>query len=309
MSSSLLVECPSAPRSCAGPRVFATRRSRDPNVDFSYQSLFRPQPCPVAANDASLAPLRTRNLAARPPDLRIRDAGIGYLLRQAGADFMLLDMEHSGFSFETAKHVVNSARAAGLPLMLRVPSRDAKDLARACDIGADGIMAPNVGSAAEARAIVSAVKYAPQGMRGVGQVQMHDRYRIGPFADKARAANDAVAVILQIESREGAQAADAIAQVPGVDCLWVGHMDLSCSLGAPGRFDTPEFRDAVDAVLAATRCRHVRAGRMARDVDEAVALAAAGFDCLALASDTALYQTALAQGLAAIRDKAKNLCR
>jgi 2-dehydro-3-deoxyglucarate aldolase/4-hydroxy-2-oxoheptanedioate aldolase len=108
-------------------------------------------------------------------------------------------------------------------------------------------------------------------------------------------------VIVQIESRVGARDADAIAAVPGVDCLFIGHMDLSCSLGAPGEFDTPDFRAAVQSVLAACRRHRKRAGRMARNVDEAVALATAGFDCLALGTDTQVYQAALAQGIADVR--------
>jgi 2-dehydro-3-deoxyglucarate aldolase/4-hydroxy-2-oxoheptanedioate aldolase len=229
--------------------------------------------------------------------------GIGYLARNAGADFLLLDLEHSGFGFETAKLVVLSARAAGLPLVLRVSSHDTKDLARACDVGADGVMVPLVHSAEEARAIVAACKYPPMGTRGVGQLLMHDRYRSGAFVEKARSADDALAVFLQIESREGAQASDAIASVPGVDCLWVGHMDLSCSLGTPARFDTPEFGAAVTSVVAAARRHHVRAGRLARSADEGAALAAEGFDCLALATDTSLYQTALAQAIGGLRER------
>src|SRR5256885_15677912 len=109
--------------------------------------------------------------------------GIGYLLRNAGADFLLFDLEHSGFGFETAKLAVLSARAADLPIVVRVASHDSKDLARACDVGADGVMAQLVHSAAEAKQIVDAVKYPPEGHRGVGQIQMHDRYRAGTFAD------------------------------------------------------------------------------------------------------------------------------
>jgi 2-dehydro-3-deoxyglucarate aldolase/4-hydroxy-2-oxoheptanedioate aldolase len=227
--------------------------------------------------------------------------GIGYLVRNAGADYLIFDLEHSGFGFETAKRAVLAARAAQLPIVVRVPSHDAKDLGRACDVGADGVMAPNVRSAAEAKAIVDAVKYVPQGHRGVGMVQMHDRYRVGPFADKARAANDAMCVFAQIESRAGARDADAIAAVPGVDCLFIGHMDLSCSLGTPGEFDSADFRAAVESVLAGCRRHGKRAGRMARNVDEAVALAAAGFDCLALGTDTQVYQAALAQGITDLR--------
>lgn len=229
--------------------------------------------------------------------------GIGPLAANAGADFLVLDLEHSGCSFETAKLVVLSARSASIPLVVRVPSRDAKDLARACDIGADGVMVPLVSSAAEARAIVAAMKYPPDGSRGVGQVQMHDRYRIGPFAEKAAAANASLAVILQIESVAGVEDADAIAAVAGVDCLWIGHMDLSCSLGEPARFDTPAFKDASAKVVAAARRAGIRAGRLGRNVDECAALAAEGYDCLALASDTQFYQNALRTAFEALRGR------
>ena len=93
----------------------------------------------------------------------------------------------------------------------------------------------------------------------------------------------------------------ALAAVPGVDCLWVGHMDLSCSLGTPGKFDTPQFRAAVDKVVAATKRHGKRAGRLAPDAVECATLAAAGFDCLALGTDTGVYQSALAQGIGALR--------
>ena len=229
--------------------------------------------------------------------------GIGYMVRNAGADYLIFDLEHSGFGYETAKLAVLSARAAELPIVVRVPSHDSKDLSRACDIGADGVMAPLVHSAAEAKAIVEAVKYVPEGRRGVGSALMHDRYRAGSFAEKARAANEAMCVIVQIESEAGARDADAIAATPGVDCLFVGHMDLSCSLGTPGRFDAPAFQTALESVVAACRKHRKRAGRLARNVDEAVALAASGFDCLALATDTQLYQTALSQGIGELRTR------
>ena len=227
--------------------------------------------------------------------------GIGYLVRNAGADYLIFDLEHSGFTYETAKLAVLSARTADLPIVIRVPSHDSKDLSRACDIGADGVMAPLVHSAAQAKAIVEAVKYVPQGRRGVGTAIMHDRYRAGTFADKARAANEAIGVIIQIESEAGAREADAIAAVAGVDCLFVGHMDLSCSLGTPGQFDSPAFRGALESVVTACRTHGKRAGRLARNADEAVALAATGFDFLALGTDTQLYQAALSQGIGDVR--------
>ncbi len=245
-------------------------------------------------------------LAGKPPLVghflfEFATPGIGYLVRNAGADFVVLDLEHSAFGFETAKQTVLSARAAGLPIVVRAPSCERKDLARVCDIGADGVMAPNVESKAQAQAIIDSVKYVPEGRRGIGQILMHDRYRGGAFTDKASAANAALAVFVQIESVQGVSAASDIASVPGIDCLWIGHMDLSSSIGRPADFDHAAFKDSVATVLAATVTHNKLAGRLARSVDEAIALSLAGFQCIALSTDTQTYQMALTKGIEAVR--------
>jgi 2-keto-3-deoxy-L-rhamnonate aldolase RhmA len=101
--------------------------------------------------------------------------GIGHIVKSAGCDFALLDMEHSGFSFETVKSVLRYMEAADLPTIVRVPSKHYHDIARASDMGAEGLMLPMVGSAEEARAIVNCMKYVPMGQRGVALQIAHDR--------------------------------------------------------------------------------------------------------------------------------------
>lgn len=227
--------------------------------------------------------------------------GIGYILKVAGADFMALDLEHSGLTFETAKSMVAYARAASLPIAIRVPSTDTKDLARAADVGADAIIVPNVTDEAAARRIVHALKYAPDGQRGVYLGNMHDRYQPGGLAEKAPAANAHIAVLAQIESAAGVADADKIAAVEGIDCLWLGHMDLSCSLGTPGQFDTPAFHDAVRRVVDAARGRGKSAARLAQSAEEGVELHRLGFDMLSLASDVVMLRSAWTRGIAALR--------
>ena len=179
--------------------------------------------------------------------------GIGHILKSAGCDFVLFDLEHSGFGFETVKSAIRYFEAADLPAIVRVPSREYHHIARAMDMGAEGMMLPMVGNPDEVRQILDAIKYHPAGRRGVALQIAHDRYRPGPVADKFVAANNRSTFFCQIETAEGVENADALAAIDGVDCLWVGHFDLSVSLGVPGDFGHPTFTDAIDKVVAATK--------------------------------------------------------
>ena len=115
--------------------------------------------------------------------------GIGQILKAAGCDFALFDTEHSGFGFETIKSVLRYMQAADLPTIVRVPSKDYHHIARAADMGAEGVMLPMVGSPEEARSILECLKYVPLGRRGVALGIAHDRYLPGPTLEKLAAPN------------------------------------------------------------------------------------------------------------------------
>ena len=230
--------------------------------------------------------------------------GIGQILKGAGCDFALLDTEHSGFGFETMKSVLRYMQAADLPTIVRVPSRDYHHIARAADMGAEGLMLPMVGSPAEARTILDGLKYVPDGKRGVALGIAHDRYLPGPTLEKLAAANRRTTLFAQIETRQGVENADALAALPGVDCLWVGHFDLSCSLGIPGQFDHRDFTAAVEAVGKACRKHGKSFGRLVPTVDDALACRAQGFDFLCYSGDVWALQGAVKAGLDEIRARA-----
>jgi 2-keto-3-deoxy-L-rhamnonate aldolase RhmA len=229
--------------------------------------------------------------------------GIGHILKSAGCDFVLLDMEHSGFGFETVKSVLRYLEAADLPAIVRCPSKDYHHIARACDMGAEGVMLPMVGSAAEAKAIVNAIKYHPEGGRGVALQIAHDRYRPGAVKEKFEAANRRTTFFAQIETADGVKNADAIAAVPGVDCLWVGHFDLSVSLGIPGEFDNPKFAKAIEKVTQACRKHGKALGRLVPTVDQGVELNRAGFDFICYSGDVWVLHNAVAAAMAELRQK------
>jgi 2-keto-3-deoxy-L-rhamnonate aldolase RhmA len=227
--------------------------------------------------------------------------GIGHIMKSAGCDFVLFDMEHSGFGFETVKSAIRYMQAADLPTIVRVPSRDYHHIARACDMGAEGVMLPMVGSATEAKRIVDSVKYYPQGRRGVALQVAHDDYRAGPVKDKLAAANRRTTLFAQIETAEGVRNADAIAKLDGVDCLWVGHFDLSVSLGVPGEFQHPKFTKAITAVVAAARKHGKALGRLVPTVEQGLQLHAAGFDFICYSGDVWVLHNALAEAVTRLR--------
>lgn len=227
--------------------------------------------------------------------------GIGHIARSAGCDFVLFDMEHSGFHFETVKSVIRYFEAADLPAIVRVPSKDYHHIARAMDMGVEALMLPMVNDAREVRAILDAMKYHPLGMRGVGLQVAHDRYRPGPVDEKFATANERSAFVCLIETAAGIENIDEIAAIDGVDCLWVGHFDLSVSLGIPGRFQDPAFVAAIDRVTKAAARNNKSLGRLVATVESGIELNAQGFDFICYSGDAWLLQAALADGIARLR--------
>ena len=227
--------------------------------------------------------------------------GIGHIMKSAGCEFVLFDMEHSGFSIETVKSSIRYMQAAGLPIIVRVPSREYHHIARVCDMGAEGVMMPMVGTADEAKRIVDAIKYYPDGARGVALQVAHDDYRAGPVKEKLAAANLRTTVFIQIETAEGVDNAMAIAAVPGVDCLWVGHFDLSVSLGIPGEFENPKFKTAIGKVAAATREHGKALGRLVPNVETGYECVALGFDFICYSGDVWVLHNALAEAVGRLK--------
>jgi 2-dehydro-3-deoxyglucarate aldolase/4-hydroxy-2-oxoheptanedioate aldolase len=227
--------------------------------------------------------------------------GIGRILASAGCDFALVDMEHSGFTFETVKAALRALHDAGVASLVRPVSKSGDLISRACDVGAQGIMPPKLSTVDEARAVLKSMKYTPLGERGVAFSIAHDDYAFGPFAQKLEEGNQRTSFIAMIETVEGVDNAEAIAALDGVEALWIGQFDLSCSLGAPGAFDGPLFKSASERVVAAAK-RHDKAlGRSALSVEEGAALLEQGFDFIMYSGDIWLLQQALASGVDALR--------
>jgi 2-keto-3-deoxy-L-rhamnonate aldolase RhmA len=230
-------------------------------------------------------------------------AGVVRAAAAAGAEFVVLDQEHTGFGTDTIRELLLAARSTALMPFVRVPAIEYHLIARVLDVGAMGVMLPMVSSAEQAAEIVSAVRYPPRGRRGFGLMDTADRDPTGA-AETMHRAEEAVLAIAQIETVEGVEAADTIAAVDGIDSLWIGQSDLSNSLGTPGDFEQPAFREAAATVRAACE-RHGKAlAIMATSVEDGHARLAQGFRLVAYSGDSRIYADALRAALDALRSEA-----
>ncbi len=224
--------------------------------------------------------------------------GVPQLLVHAGCEYVLYDMEHTGVGLETMKAQVAHCRGLPITPMVRVPRGEYHFLARALDIGMQGLMIPMVESAEQAASIAEACRYPPEGRRGAAFGFAHDGYTGGDPADKIARANAETVVIAQVETERGLQNVDAIAATPGIDVLWVGHFDLANFLGIPGEFQNPIFIDAVKATVDAARRHGKGLGFMPADAAWAKEYKGYGFNMLAVGTDHGL----LMQGVKSVLD-------
>ena len=220
----------------------------------------------------------------------------------AGADFVLVDGEHTGFGWETMTPVLTATRAAGAAPFVRIPAASRQNVSLALDMGAVGIVVPMVATAEEAASIASWSRYPPDGVRGaMFGLAAHDYLEVDP-AEAMATSNAETIVIVQIETVDGLENVEAIAATPGVDVIWVGHYDLTISMGIPSDFSNPRYIDAIARVVAAARSHSKALGFLVSGPDHARMLSALGFTVFAYGSDVGLYRQALRTGLTAIAD-------
>ena len=227
--------------------------------------------------------------------------GIGRIAANAGAEFAVYDMEHTGWELETIRMLIATTPRPGLVPIVRIPTTQYHFVSRVLDMGAMGVMAPMVESADEARLLVQSAKYPPTGRRGAAFGIAHDDYGIGTIPEVVRSSNAESLLIVQIETAKGLQNLAEIATVPEIDVLWIGLYDLANSLGLPGQMDHPQIQTAIDRVLAVCRAQNKVPAVLVTSIDEGRAQLARGFRLVAFGGDVWIYQTALKAGLAALR--------
>jgi 2-keto-3-deoxy-L-rhamnonate aldolase RhmA len=223
--------------------------------------------------------------------------GMPRIAKNAGADFAMYCMEHTGVGFETLKSQFALCRALGVVPLVRVPATEYDFIARALDCGALGVMVPLVDDAEQANFIVSCTRYPPAGRRGAAFGFAHDDYEGGDVVEKMRMIHERTLVIAMIETRKGLENVYAIAAVPGVDVLWLGHFDLTNFLGIPAQFSHPLYKEALKSIVAAAERHGKAAGYMAADEALGREYLGYGFRMIATGTDHGMLQSAIGRNI------------
>jgi 2-keto-3-deoxy-L-rhamnonate aldolase RhmA len=199
----------------------------------------------------------------------VRGVEIVRIAKSAGFDTFYIDMEHCSFSIETTGQICMAALEAGIPAFVRVPANTPEYISRVLDGGAMGVIAPHVRNAEQARAVVRAARFAPEGERSANSGLPHLQYRNFPATEANLALNKATMVIVMMEAVEALEKVEEIAAVQGVDMMLIGTNDLTAEWGIPGQYDDPRVAAAYERTIAACRRhgKHVGVGGLSSRPD------------------------------------------
>ena len=190
---------------------------------------------------------------------------IAQIAHTCGYDTLYVDVEHSTLTLRQTGQICMAALAVGITPFVRVPSYEPEFVSRYLDAGAMGIIAPHVSTPEDARKVVEAAKFPPQGSRSVSIGLPQLRFQSYPATEARRALNAHTTVVAMIEGPEALENVEAIAAVDGVDILFIGTNDLCAQLGIDGQFDHALVRQAYASTIAACRRhgKHVGVGGLA----------------------------------------------
>lgn len=223
----------------------------------------------------------------------------------SGLDYVVIDTEHGTYDMMPMSDMISTASQFGMCPMVRVSDPTHKEIQHALDNGAEGIIVPCLRDIEDFKKVVEYGKFAPIGERGFikgrGSGFGNEAWASGDLASFMKASNEKVMLLPQCETKEALEHIEEIVNMEGVDGIVMGPFDLSICLGIPGQFDKPEFKAAVDRILAACKAAGKPCLSFNSTVEEARESAAKGFEGVAISIDTIVYADAYRKLVSDIR--------
>lgn len=224
---------------------------------------------------------------------------VAEILCQVGFDWLFIDAEHGPFDTDSLLRMLQSVgdRTACL---VRVAEGHETAIKKVLDLGADGIIVPQVNSASEAEAVVRAAKYSPQGNRGVGLARAHG-YGM-QFKEYVETANERTVVVVQAEHIDAVENIETIVEVPGIDAILIGPYDLSASMGKMGQVDDPEVISAINRVAQVCKERKMTLGYFGVSADAVKPYVEQGYSLIVAGVDTLFISAGSSRMLKSLRE-------
>ena len=172
-----------------------------------------------------------------------------------GYDYIWIDNEHAGMTQPMIKNAIIATNGGGCAAFVRVPDHEMAHIKPVIECGPDGVIFPMVNSAEEAAKCVSICTYPPRGIRGFGPLRAID-YGMKSFDEYVATVDRSFLKIMQCEHVEAVKNLDEILEVPGVDAIICGPMDLSASAGKLGRFADPVMRELMQVIIDKCKAHH-----------------------------------------------------
>ena len=237
--------------------------------------------------------------------LGVSTPSIVEILGYTGLDFVVIDTEHGPYDTMPVSDLIKAAESRGMAPVVRVADVTHKEIQRAVDNGAEGIIIPCLKSKDDFRKAVELCKFPPLGSRGFikgrGSGFGNEEWAEGTLEEYMHNSNEKVLLLPQCETREALENIEEIVSIEGIDGIFIGPFDLSISMGIPGRFDAPEFLHAVSRVL--NTCKE--AGKLCmiftNCVEDARKYMDEGFDAVANSIDTIMFSKIYKEMMKAIR--------
>jgi 2-keto-3-deoxy-L-rhamnonate aldolase RhmA len=210
------------------------------------------------------AKLREGKAVSGPIIEEARTVGPVKMLALSGHDFLWFDCEHNMYDWDTLLSLVQYSLAVGITPLVRVTDLQYPLVARALDLGAQGVIIPRVETREEVEQAVSYAKYPPLGRRGAGGRARY-LYEARGVAEAVEEANAETMVVVQVESPAAVANLNGIASVPGLDVVCIGPQDLSINLGIPGQVDHPTFIETVKEIVGTCANYGIPVGMVSRE--------------------------------------------
>jgi 4-hydroxy-2-oxoheptanedioate aldolase len=226
------------------------------------------------------------------PFCKIHDPAAIEIAALAGFDFVIIDMEHGTSSIESAQNMIRAAEARGITPVIRVTENNESSIMRCLDIGVHAIQVPQVCIENDAAKVVNAVKFFPEGQRGVCKyVRAADYSSLGKSA-YFESANNEVLTIVQIEGIQGIENLEKIIKIEGIDVIFLGPYDLSQSCGVPGQVHHEKVQNLMVHAVKIARAKGIWVGTFVENEADALKWCKLGVQYISFSVDVGILQNA-----------------